>query len=249
MSDPFRLRGGPDTRWQRWTPGSFDRPEPQAQPEPADEPEAPALPDPEQLRLEIEALREAARQQGHAEGYKAGHSEGLKAGRAEGLKTGEKQGFDTGVTTGHKAGMKQAETELEQLNAVATQAARSLQALESDIGQSLIQLAIDIAEQVLHTTLKMNPDVLNDLVRDILHTDRHNDVLVTLRVNPDDYELVNTYLQSDPSAGAWRLLADPALKRGDCLAESPLGTIDAALNTRWERVTAALGYPGPLKQP
>jgi flagellar assembly protein FliH len=147
--------------------------------------------------------------------------------------------------------MKQAETELEQLNAVATQAAQSLHALESDIGQSLIQLAIGIAEQVLHTTLKMNPDVLNDLVRDILHTDRHNDVLVTLRVNPDDYKLVNTYLQSDPSAGAWRLLADPALQRGDCLAESPLGTIDAALNTRWERVTAALGYPGPLtlKQP
>lgn len=249
MSDPVYSRARPDTRWQRWTPGSFDEPKAPVQAAQAPEPEEPALPDPEQLRLEIEALRESARQLGHADGYKEGHEQGLKAGHDEGLKQGEQQGFDAGFTAGHTAGMKQAEAELAQLRKMADQATASMAQLESDMGQSLMQLAIRIAEQVLHTTLKANPDTLTDLVRDILNTDRHNDTLLTLRVHPDDYELVSTYLENNPTSGQWRLLADPALKPGDCMAESPLGTIDAALDTRWERITAALGYPTKLQRP
>jgi flagellar assembly protein FliH len=248
MSDSVRNRL--DTRWQRWVPGSFDEPKAAAQPVPEAQADAdPGLPDPEQLRLEIEALREAARQLGHADGYKEGRDQGLKDGQEEGLKLGEQQGFDAGFTAGHTAGMKQADAELAQLRATASQALASLEQLENTIGQSLIQLAIRIAEQVLHTSLRTEPERLTDLVRDILHTDRHNDTLLTLRVHPDDHDLISRYLETDPSAGQWRLLADPNLQRGDCLAESPLGMIDATLNTRWERATAALGYPAKLEKP
>lgn len=228
-------------------PGSFDEPKAAEPVEP--EPAEPALPDPEQLRLEIEALRESARQLGHADGYREGHEQGLKAGHEEGLKQGEQHGFDAGFTAGHTAGMNQAQAELTQLNAVATRAAASLDELEAGIGQQLVQLALRIAGQVLHSSVAANPETLLDLVRDILNTDRHNDTLLTLRVHPDDYQLVNTYLKESPTAGQWRLLADAALKRGDCLAESPLGTIDATLDTRWERVAAALGYPQKLQRP
>ena len=42
-------------------------------------------------------------------------------------------------------------------------------------------------------------------------------------------------------ARAVRLLADASIERGGCLAETVLGNIDATLQTRWERVTSALG--------
>jgi flagellar assembly protein FliH len=249
MSDPVYSRARPGTRWQRWTPGSFDEPAIPASAAHPPEPQEPALPDPEQLRLEIEALRESARQLGHADGYREGHEQGLKAGNEEGLKHGEQQGFDAGFTAGHTAGMKQAEAELAQLRTVANQATESMARLEADIGQSLMRLALRIAEQVLHTTLRTEPQVITDLVRDILNSDHHNDTLLTLRVHPSDHALINTYLESSPTTGQWRLLADPGLKPGDCVAETPLGSIDATLDTRWERVSAALGYPCTLQRP
>lgn len=244
MSDHPFARGGrkPDTRWQRWMPDSLDAPVQAPEPEPEEDP----IPDAAQIRAEIEHLKLTAQKLGHAEGYSAGHTQGMQQGIKEGLEQGQQQGYDSGFAAGHSAGMKQADQELAQLHAVAQSAAESIARLESDMGQALIQFAVHIAEQVLHSTLALQPQVVIDVVRDILRMDTHNSALLTLRVHPHDYHLVYAYLETDPAAGNWRLLADETLRRGDCLAETPLGTIDATLATRWQRVTAALGHPLPL---
>src|SRR5690606_13340423 len=80
-----------------------------------------------------------------------------------------------------------------------------------------------------------------DLVRDITHLDTSKEAILKLRVHPDDLDLVDQYLQHDIGVSHWRLLADASIERGGCLAETVLGNIDATLQTRWERVTSALG--------
>ena len=59
-------------------------------------------------------------------------------------------------------------------------------------------------------------------------------------------KLVRQYLDKEPGVGLWRLLPDPEITPGGCIAETALGDIDATLETRWKRVTAALGYPATL---
>lgn len=235
-------QGAMDTRWQRWMPESLDAPAHEPEPEPEEDP----IPDAAQIRAEIERLKKTAQQVGHAEGYQAGHAAGMAQGIQEGHEQGHQQGYDAGFAAGHAAGMKQADQELAQLHAVAQSAAESLGRMEADMGQALIHLSIHIAEQVLHSTLTLQPQVVTEVVRNILRIDNQGSSRLTLRVHPDDYTLVHTYLETDPAATHWRLLADETLRRGDCVADTPLGTIDATLETRWKRVTAALGYPLPL---
>jgi flagellar assembly protein FliH len=64
-----------------------------------------------------------------------------------------------------------------------------------------------------------------------------------LRVHPEDLQLIREHLADEPSSAKWRLIADETILRCGCTAETILGNIDATLQTRWQRVTSALGLP------
>ncbi len=114
-------------------------------------------------------------------------------------------------------------------------------AIEADIGQELITLAVRIAEQVLHRTLKTEPEALLALVDDILKLDTGKSAVLQLYVNPDDQALVRDYLRDNPDASMWRVLPDETITRGGCKARTALGDIDATLEKRWERVVSSIG--------
>lgn len=204
--------------------------------------------DPTQLRQEIQKLQAIAEKRGHAEGYAAGHEQGLAAGLEEGRKLGHDEGYITGHEAGHTAGSVQARQATEQLLSLADECAESLASIEQETGQALITLAIQIAEQVLRTTVKTQPTALLALIQEITHRENDKDAILKLRLHPDDIELVNQYLDKEPTVNLWRLLPDPDITPGGCIAETGLGDIDATLETRWKRVTAALGYPSVLTE-
>lgn len=220
---------------------SFDAP-PAAAPAKTAVAPAQALPDPEMLRKEVKRLHDAALAGGHAEGYAAGHAQGLEAGTDEGYKAGHSQGYEAGFSAGHASGRERAGQETSQLEALAQECATSIAAVEQEMGQALISLAVTIAEQVLRSTLDTQPEKILDVVRDITHMDTGRETILTLRINPADLELVQEYLDGDPGAGKWRLAPDASIERGGCIAQTALGSIDATLQTRWQRVTSSLGH-------
>ncbi|MBP6020032.1 MAG: flagellar assembly protein FliH [Burkholderiaceae bacterium] len=209
---------------------------------------SPPPPTAAELRRQIQALRATAQTRGQAEGYAAGHAQGLATGLQEGQEQGHAQGYEAGLAQGHKAGSEQARQACNQLLTLADECAASIASLEADMGQSLISLAIRIAEQVLRSTLDSQPEKLLDLIHDITHQDNDQDAMLKLRLHPDDLELVRRYLDKEPGVGLWRLLADPTVTRGGCIAETSQGDIDATLETRWQRVIAALGHKAALGQ-
>lgn len=229
--------------WQRWEMSSFDAPVPASKP--AAEPPAP---DPAILRKEIQRLREAAQASGHAEGYAAGHEQGLREGRETGMASGREEGYNTGMAAGLASGQEQARHESEQLRAMAQACAQSIASLEADMGQALISLSIRIAEQVLRSTLDAHPEKILDLLRDVLQVESGDDAILTLRIHPADLELARRYVQEEAGTRRCRLVPDPAIERGGCIAETALGSIDATLQTRWKRVTSALGHHAPATE-
>ena len=241
MSDKRHANQRAADTWKRWEMASFDAP-------PAlDKPvRKPAAPDPAVLKAEIKRLQETAQTLGHAEGYAAGHTQGLAAGTEEGLKTGHQKGYDEGYSAGHTAGQEHARQEAERLRALAQACAESISFIEAQTGQALIALSIQIAEQVLRSTLDAHPEKIQDLIQEITHQESGKETLLKLRVNPLDLELVQQFLKDDPTTGPWRLAADPSIERGGCLADTALGSIDATLQTRWQRVTSALGHETTL---
>lgn len=223
--------------WQRWEMSSFDAPA--VAPKPA----VPSKPVPKlaDIHAEIQRLRDAAQLSGHAEGYATGHTQGHAAGTEEGRKAGHEQGYATGFEAGLASGRERAQQETAQLHELLDASAAALASVDEEMGQALISLSIRIAEQVLRSELNTHPEKILDLVRDITHMDTSKEAILKLRVHPDDIDLIDQYLQHDIGVTHWRLVADASIERGGCLAETVLGNIDATLQTRWDRVTSALG--------
>lgn len=229
--------------WRRWKMNTVEQAPAPATEHVSNEPIA--LPDDVVVQLEElgRSIRVKAQLAGHDAGYAAGHAEGYAAGKAEGLEAGTKEGYDQGFQAGHEEGRGLSKNEAEQLSALASACAQSLSTVESDVGQALINLAINIAQQVVRSTLQVHPEKILDTVRDILYMENGKDSALQLRVHPDDLQLIREHLADDPSSTKWRLIADETILRGGCTAETILGNIDATLQTRWQRVTSALGLP------
>lgn len=246
MSDAHHSLYDAGGRWRRLEMESFDTgPGDATQDAAASESKraAPALPDPAEVLAEIEKLRETARTRGHAEGYAEGHAQGHEAGRREGHEQGLQEGRETGYAEGHAQGLDMAREEARKLQALAQACAESIHGMEADTGEALLSLALRVAEQVLRSTLNSQPERILDLIREVLQVDAGQQGALKLRLNPADMDLVDQYLQQDATVTHWRLQSDASIERGGCIVETALGSIDATLQTRWQRVVSTLGTP------
>jgi len=232
--------------WQRWEMTRFDAPARQKIPEQM--PDASA-----RMRIEadLEHMQRQAQESGYAQGYAEGHAQGLvqgaREGHAEGLRQGQEEGLQAGFQAGLQDGQATAQQHAQQLQQLAQTCAHALHALEQEIGHALVRLATSIAERVLHSTLAVHPEKILDIVRDIVQMHGDSDAVLTLRVHPQDHDLVQQYLTQDGALRRWRLVADATLHAGGCQAETALGAVDATLQTRWRKVLGTLGIDAALR--
>ncbi len=241
-------------RWQRWEMESLDAlKQPIGRRASDRDPRQQA----ELQRRRTQALAEARAEglaQGRAEGFEQGRREGHALGLEQGLAEGHAQGLERGLAEGHAQGRAQgleegaalAREQAARLDGLAGACAGALWHIEQEVGQSVIQLAVRIAEQVLRTHIRDYPNHILDLVREVMQARPEQSATLRLRLHPDDLELVHAFLQQTPDPARYRLSADESITRGGCVAETALGSVDATLETRWQRIIAALGQPdGP----
>lgn len=192
-----------------------------AEPTPRPEPElqsfAPALliDDAELGRLRLEA-----RQAGEAEGHAQGYARGLADGQAAGL-----------AATRAQAG---------QLQALTLALPAALRVAESQVADELLGLALDIAKQVLGQALVLQPQAILAAVHELLQAEPALSGAPLLLLHADDAALVKEHLADELKGAGWRIRVDAHVKRGGCRVTASGGERDATLETRWERVTAAL---------
>lgn len=218
------------TAYERWEVAAFDEAEKLQQtmnqagaggPGMA-EPEAPAEPPPPPIsEEELAALREQAAQ----EGLQAGHDEGFRNGYAEGYAKGEAA----------------AAVEATRLAGAATAFDAALREFESSLAENLLQLALDIAEQVLRGSLKARPELILPAVREAMSTLVTQHGHPTLRLNPDDAVIVRRHVEDQIAHTGWRLVEDPSIAAGGCKVDNAGAEIDSTLQERWRRVIASLG--------
>ena len=214
------LAGGAPSR----RPASIAAPRAQEDIAPSIAPRPPAV-DPAliaRIRLEARATGEA---EGRREGWAQGHAEGLAAGRTEGL----------------AEGLALASAQAEQLRQLAHSLPDALRRAQHEVADSVLALALDVARQVIHQSLQAEPGWLLPLVQQLLGTEPALQGEPRLLLHPDDVALVKNSLGDELEAAGWQLRADDSLTRGGCRVHSAAGEIDATVETRWERVTAALG--------
>ena len=222
MSDPNSTAKDSLSAYQRWEMASFD-PVP-----PAPEPTEPEF-DHGAFEAELNHRRDAAHAQGIASGHVAGQALGYQAG------------YDQGHAQGFAQGQSEAREEAARLAALAATFKAALDGAQGAISETLVTLALDIAQQVVRQHVQHDPTALIAAAREVLASEPVLIGAPALIVSPADLPVVEAYLMEELQTRGWTVRTDASVERGGCRAQAATGEVDAGIDTRWERVAAALG--------
>jgi flagellar assembly protein FliH len=168
---------------------------------------------------------------------------GLRAGdvalpTAEQIEDIQRQARDEGFLAGHAEGVQKAVRENQRL---ADLLSLLEQQMDEQVAQELLDLSLDIAKQMLHQALKVQPELVLGVVREAIGTLPHFNQGAHLVLHPDDAVLVRERMGEQLIHSGWKIFEDARVERGGARIETATSQIDASLETRWKRVVAALG--------
>ncbi|MPS30462.1 MAG: flagellar assembly protein FliH [Alcaligenaceae bacterium] len=161
---------------------------------------------------------------------------------AERIKTAA---FDEGYAAGYDHGSAAARREAEQLRTMARAASGVFDRFETELAPRLLELAIELARQVVRRELAQDNNMILAVVRDAFNQLIGGETGRQLLLHPSDVQLVRAHLGEELELGQWKIVEDTGIEAGGCRIATQQSDIDATLATRWKRTLAALGQDGP----
>jgi flagellar assembly protein FliH len=185
----------------------------------APRPKAEPVPAPPTLE-EIEALQQAARE----EGFRQGHAEGLELGLNEGREQGRIQMLE----------------EAQNLAQVLESLTPVVERLDRELEQELVELAVAVARQLIRRELHSDPSQIIAAIRAALPLLPAYSRGIRLFLHPEDAAIVRENLHLSQASESWKLLEDPTITRGGARLESETARLDATVETRMNAIIAEL---------
>ncbi len=121
----------------------------------------------------------------------------------------------------------------------------SLIDMQQHMAQQVLELACDIARQVVRQELSVNPNALLPVVREAVGMLVTEGRPATVRLNPEDMEAMAQPLREEINAPGVQWMADGAVPAGGCMVESAGTVVDGSIDKRWQRAIASLGLQSP----
>jgi len=171
-----------------------------------------------------EVLQEA-RQQSYAEGFARGHDAGGQEVRDALEATVRKTAEETAV----------------RMAQLLHNTRDHLKKSEDQISRHILELACDLARQVVRQELKSDPAHLKPVITEALAQLVDDGQPATVRLNPGDLAMMKGALQENMGNHPAEFVADAAISPGGCLIESATMTVDATIEKRWSRAVGNLG--------
>lgn len=174
--------------------------------------------------------------------FEKGLQAGLARGRQEGAAAARQRCEDEARETAQAAGGYAAE----RLASMVEQFEADFRAMEVELADKALDLAVTIARNVLMTQLQVDKQALLPVVRECLSAlgDATSDA--ALHLHPNDHELIRDMF-SGTGQTALKLVADESIRPGGCHLQTPRSLIDASLESRWARALGAVGLTAPLE--
>lgn len=112
---------------------------------------------------------------------------------------------------------------------------------EQKISRQLLELACDIARQVVRQELTVNTRQLRTVIGEALEMIVDDGLPATVRMHPDDLALMKDGLAQTLGENAPEFVADATITPGGCLLHTPNMAVDATVEKRWARAVGNLG--------
>ncbi|MHB8915481.1 MAG: FliH/SctL family protein, partial [Thiobacillus sp.] len=159
----------------------------------------------------------------------------------EALLAAREQAIREGYAEGLQAGRAEAKREGARVRELADSYASALDNLDFRLADMVLDLALDVARQVVAGELAVHPERILAVVKLALNQMAETTREARLIVNPEDAVLIRPHLESILDKNRLRLVEDVRIVRGGCLIETNQGDLDATLQARWRQVVQVLG--------
>jgi flagellar assembly protein FliH len=152
-----------------------------------------------------------------------------------------KQALAAARLEGLRSGRAEVAAETARMKALADSYANALDKLDFRLADMLLELALDVARQIVVGELAVHPERILDVVKLALNQMAETTREARLLLNPEDAALIRPHLEQIIDRDRLRLVEDTRIVRGGCLIETPQGDLDATLQARWRQVVQVLG--------
>lgn len=159
--------------------------------------------------------------------------------KAEGLL---EEAWQKGYAEGMEAAFAQNEDILAEAEQIRQSAAQEHDSIMAGLEAEIVELVLGVARKAVAGELATNRDVILQLIGDALINCSNKNGAV-LKVSPSDCDYLNEnkekLLAMAEGADELEIKKDSTLKTGDCIIETPLGSVDACVNTRLDKIEEA----------
>lgn len=186
---------------------------------------------------ELEAIRQAAWDEGIAEGQATGFAKGLEEGKLEGLQQGHQAGLEQGKEEGLALAREQVDQQMAHWQSLIDRLANPLHELDQAVEQQLISLVMQLARTLMRHEAETSPRILLEALKQGLALLPAAEQGVTLMLHPDDIARVEQAFGVEECAKRhWRLQSDPTLSPGDLQLATELSSVDLTLQGRIDQL-------------
>lgn len=194
--------------------------------------------EPEPLTAEeIEAIREAAHEEGYNQGKEEGFTKGYEEGKAQGITEGTIQGLEEGKEQGLAQGKDTIDSLGERWKKLIEQLDKPLASVEKNVEDQLLNLVVQLTEAVVLQETKTNPDILIAAIAAGIKALPSNEANTQIHLHPDDIKNVEQQFgENHIRESGWRLLPAPQLTPGSCQIENSTSNIDLQVKSRLKQV-------------
>ena len=151
------------------------------------------------------------------------------------------QAQQEGRQAGYDEGRKRAAAEAAKLSQVMAAFTRETAELDQQLAQRTLDLALEVAQQLLRKALAVKPDLVLPVIQEAIRSMAMMGEDRCLRLHPEDAKLVRQHMAEMLGSSGWQIVEDAAIARGGCRASTAQGELDATLDTRWRKIVATLG--------
>jgi flagellar assembly protein FliH len=151
------------------------------------------------------------------------------------------RGQQDGYAAGEQAAMQVKAQHAREMAKVLDELRGRFAELESEGAEAVLNLALSIARQVIRREIAIDAEAvlppLREAVAAVIDQQSHPRV----HMNPQDFARLRNDLEADGMFKGCRLIPDPGIGRGGCRVETGQSEVDATVESRWQRVLAAVG--------
>jgi flagellar assembly protein FliH len=202
---------------------------------------APVAPLKPPTAADLEAIREAAYQEGLEQGFEEGRKKGYESGFKGGYEKGKQQGLTDGTASGRTEIMaalsKQIESGFQRIDQVTQLLSDPVAELADEIEQASVDMIIAISRCVVSRELMLDSSHIADIVRQALVQMPESDRPLSIALNPGDLEFLETHARPRPSWFQYCVM-DEAMAPGGCRLDNRLTLVDFTADKRFMQVVS-----------